>query len=81
METAVEKFANSLDKSDQMAVLCILSHGGKGFVYGSDGKKVKVDQFINHLDNKACKAMIGRPKLILIQACQGCKLALYSHIP
>ena len=44
-----------------MAVLCILSHGGKGFVYGSDGGKVKVEGLTKHLDNRSCRAMAGNP--------------------
>ena len=68
----VREFSSMLTKADQMAVLCILSHGGKGFVYGCDGGKVKVEGLMTQLDNRNCKAMMEKPKLIVIQACQGC---------
>jgi len=52
-------------------VLCILSHGERGEVYGTDGKLVKVEELETLLDGRHCKQLVGRPKLLLIQACQG----------
>ena len=69
----MEEFSAMMEKSDQMAVVCILSHGGNGFVYGSDGREVKVEDIAKHLDNKNCTAMAGKPKLVVVQACQACK--------
>jgi len=71
IKTAVKEFSQKLDKSDDMAVLCLLSHGGKGFIYGSDGSKVKVSDVTRYLDNKNCPAMRDKPKQVIIQACQG----------
>ena len=57
-----------------MAVLCILSHGGIGFVYGGDGEKAQNNSLSQWLDNNHCKAMANKPKLVIIQACQGGEL-------
>ena len=54
-----------------MFVLCILSHGETGVVYGSDGKTVSIDHLETLFDGMRCNQLIGRPKLLLIQACQG----------
>ena len=54
-----------------MAVLCILSHGGQGFICGSDGEELSMHSLSQYLDNKNCSAMANKPKLIIIQACQG----------
>ena len=59
-------------------MLCILSHGGKGFVYGCGGGKVAIDELTKHLDNRNCRVMAGKPKLIIVQTCQGSKLLLLN---
>ena len=64
-------FSGSLDTSDQMAVLCILSHGSLGYVYGSDGNQVAITTLTGYLDDNNCAQMCGKPKFIVIQACQG----------
>ena len=68
---SVKKFAKFLKEDDQMAVLCILSHGGMNNIYGTDGKTIKLDTISDMLNNRNCPLMIGKPKLIIIQACQG----------
>jgi len=52
-------------------MLCILSHGAKGAVYGSDGNLVQVEYLEELFDGQSCNQLAGRPKLFLIQACQG----------
>jgi len=65
-------FAERTQNSDsKVFVLCILSHGERESVYGSDGVLVKVEELETAFDGKHCKQLIGRPKLFLIQACQG----------
>ena len=51
-----------------MAVLCILSHGKEETVFGHDGKEVPVKDLFKSLETDH---MTGKPKLIIVQACQG----------
>jgi len=52
-------------------VLCILSHGHRSVVYGVDGVDVSLEQLEMQFDGEHCGQLVGRPKLFLIQACQG----------
>ena len=78
IEDAVDAFALSLETTDQCAVLVLLSHGREGFIYGSDGNKVELCKLFGKLNNKNCKKMAGKPKLVIVQACQGGKLRIKS---
>lgn len=67
---------NQTDLSNYASlVICILSHGDKGVVYGVDCLPVP----INHLRDmfssgrSDCPAMAGKPKIFIIFACQGNK--------
>ena len=73
MRVAIGKFASQLTDEDSMAVLCILSHGEEGKVYGCDGELVSVNDICMAMDDMRCPQMRGKPKLIVIQACQGSK--------
>ena len=66
----VQKFSQMLEQEDQMVVLCLLSHGANGFIYGYDGELVSCGKLINCFNNVNCKPMDGKPKVALIQACQ-----------
>ena len=75
-----------LDEEDPCAILAILTHGGDGVVYGSDGNhstgtgRVNVDTILGYLSNAECPKMAGKPKITLLQACQGGKtIALFRH--
>ena len=69
----MERFAGMLTQSDLCAVVCILSHGGDGFIYGSDGKTVSINDLLQCLNNTNCAPMAGKPKVVVLQSCQGCK--------
>lgn len=70
IENCKEKRQNLVNKH-KVFVLCLLSHGDDGVVYGSDGEKVEIEKIIAEFDGKRCEALIDRPKLFFIQACQG----------
>ena len=59
-------------------IFTILSHGGRGFVYCSDGQKLVLEQLYELFDGNECPALIGKPKIFIIQACQGSKIR--SHL-
>ena len=66
-----------LTEEDQLAVLCILSHGGDQTIYGTDGKSITVMELLKSFDNFNCVQMAGKPKIAIVQACQG---GSYLHI-
>lgn len=70
MEKELKKL-NERDYSNEDAlVVCILTHGEKGAVFGTDGKNVKLDKVIDGFKNTQVPSLIGKPKLFFIQACQ-----------
>ncbi|XP_014856818.1 PREDICTED: caspase-8-like isoform X1 [Poecilia mexicana] len=54
-------------------VCCILSHGMEGGVYGVDGNFVEIKLLIECINGEKCPSLIEKPKMLFIQACQGCK--------
>ena len=68
----VKQFAaDPRHKRAQCCVLCVLSHGENGAIYGTDGEPLPVDELKAHLNAKSCKALKDKPKLIFLQACRG----------
>ncbi|KAK7093976.1 caspase-3-like [Littorina saxatilis] len=58
--------------SDYDCFACaVLSHGFSGGFYGVDGKKVSLEEFKSAVDGKNCESLFGKPKIFIIQACQG----------
>ncbi|XP_066283850.1 caspase-3-like [Branchiostoma lanceolatum] len=55
-------------------LVSVMSHGYKGEqVYGVDGL-VNIDRLSTYFKGENCKSLIGKPKLFVIQACQGQRL-------
>ncbi|XP_060050130.1 caspase-8 isoform X2 [Erinaceus europaeus] len=52
-------------------ICCILSHGDKGIVYGSDGKEVSISELTSYFTGLNCPSLVDKPKIFFIQACQG----------
>ncbi len=52
-------------------VICILSHGNKGVVYGVDCLSVSINHLRDMFSSGNCPAMAGKPKIFIIFACQG----------
>jgi hypothetical protein len=57
--------------SYEVFVLCVLSHGFNGGIYGTDGQELKIDTMKDFFDGKHCPVLLNKPKLFIIQACQG----------
>lgn len=49
-------------------IICILSHGYKGIVYGSNSVPVKIEDIEKLIISDR---LIGKPKILVVQACQG----------
>ena len=52
--------------------LCVMSHGTRGAVYGVDGVEVVIKtDIVGPFYQDRCRALCGKPKVFLFQACQG----------
>lgn len=49
-------------------IVCILSHGYKGVVYGANSIPIKIEDIENLMTSHR---LIGKPKILIVQACQG----------
>ncbi|MGH0114729.1 UNVERIFIED_CONTAM: hypothetical protein FKN15_045404 [Acipenser sinensis] len=68
----IEKYQNITDHKDRDCfVCCILSHGEKGKIYGTDGRAVLINEITKPFSGINCRFLIGKPKVFFIQACQG----------
>ncbi|CAK6952080.1 caspase-8-like [Scomber scombrus] len=52
-------------------ICCVLSHGSKGVVLGTDKKPLSINEIISTFKVTDDSALTGKPKVFLIQACQG----------
>lgn len=72
---AMRDVLNKLGKEDFLnhdaLVVCVLSHGEKGCVYGTDEKEVSLQELTQPFKSGAAPTLAGKPKLFFIQACQG----------
>jgi len=68
------------NNDSKVFVLCILSHGDKGAVHGIDGNLVPIERLETLFDGEHCHELAGRPKLFLIQACQGGLLLVWVNV-
>jgi len=55
----------------QMSVIVVLSHGGNGFILGSDGKRCDNEWILQQFNNEMCPDLMGKPKFFIFQACRG----------
>uniref|UniRef100_A0A8P4GKR1 Caspase-8 n=1 Tax=Dicentrarchus labrax TaxID=13489 RepID=A0A8P4GKR1_DICLA len=68
MDQALRYFA---PKHGDAFICCILSHGKKGVVLGVDGNPLSIKQITRTFTATDQSALTGKPKVFLIQACQG----------
>lgn len=54
-------------------VVCILSHGEEEVVYGVDGTSLNINKLKYKFNSNDCPTLNGKPKIWIIQACQGRK--------
>lgn len=65
--TEVEKATKRASLSDGL-IVCVLSHGHEGIVYGHNSIPVRIKDIKKVM---ASKILLGKSKIFLIQACQG----------
>lgn len=71
MKNLLEELGKTVD--GDCFVCCVLSHGVKEGVFGSDDGVVSVDEIREPFNGITCKNLVGKPKLFFIQACRGKK--------
>ncbi|XP_029309544.1 caspase-8-like isoform X2 [Cottoperca gobio] len=57
-------------------ICCVLSHGNKGVVFGIDWQPLSIKQITTTFKATDQSSLTGKPKVFLIQACQGSKKQL-----
>ncbi|KAM4557677.1 caspase-8-like [Fundulus diaphanus] len=63
-----------LPKHGDAFVCCILSHGARGVVLGIDSEPLAIKEITRYFNATEQSALTGKPKVFLIQACQGGKI-------
>ncbi|KAL0966355.1 hypothetical protein UPYG_G00294270 [Umbra pygmaea] len=71
MLRAVQELAGQSHLQADALVVCVLSHGEKGCVFGTDGGEVPIRSLTLPFTSARCPSLTGKPKLFFIQACQG----------
>ena len=51
-------------------VCCIMSHGDKGGVFGTNGELLLIEDITKTFNGTYCRALLDKPKVFFIQACQ-----------
>ncbi|XP_054477601.1 caspase-2 isoform X6 [Anoplopoma fimbria] len=72
MRTCIENFCRRTDhRTVDSCVVCLLSHGVEGAIYGTDGQLLQLDWVFESFDNAHCPLLQNKPKMFFIQACRG----------
>lgn len=64
-------------KSSDGLIVCLLSHGQEGIVYGHNSIPVRIKDIKTVMSSQV---LIGKPKILIIQACQGNSLQKSQRI-
>lgn len=71
MRQVLRSYQSMDHKNKDCFVCCILSHGDKGIIYGTDGKEASIYELTSYFTGLKCPSLAGKPKIFFIQACQG----------
>lgn len=67
---AIREVIGAMTRSDSSLFIAVLSHGIEGCVFGSNSIPLEVREIKNQIYSCA-DHMLGRPKCLIVQACQG----------
>ncbi|XP_006133700.1 caspase-8 isoform X1 [Pelodiscus sinensis] len=73
-------YRNKDHRAHDCFVCCILSHGDKGIVFGTDGQEIPIQELTTSFTGTNCPSLAGKPKVFFIQACQGDTFQRGIHI-
>ncbi|KAM3614671.1 uncharacterized protein V6R79_017815 [Siganus canaliculatus] len=72
MKTCIENFSRRPGhRTVDSCVVCLLSHGVEGAIYGRDGQLLQLDWVFQAFDNAHCPLLQNKAKMFFIQACRG----------
>ncbi|XP_074545053.1 caspase-8 [Halichoeres trimaculatus] len=71
MRQEVLKLSKRNFTKEDALVLCVLSHGELGTVYGTDEQEVRIKELTTPFASGHASTLAGKPKMFFIQACQG----------
>ncbi|KAL3054810.1 hypothetical protein OYC64_017695 [Pagothenia borchgrevinki] len=71
MKLELQKLCRRSFLDEDALVICVLSHGEKECVLGTDGKPVFLRELSQPFSSRIAPTLAGKPKLLFIQACQG----------
>ncbi|XP_029928919.1 caspase-2 isoform X2 [Myripristis murdjan] len=72
MRMHIEQFSRQPEhRTVDSCVVCLLSHGVEGAIYGTDGQLLQLDWVFEAFDNAHCPLLQNKPKMFFIQACRG----------
>uniref|UniRef100_A0A8C0H4I8 Caspase-8 n=1 Tax=Chelonoidis abingdonii TaxID=106734 RepID=A0A8C0H4I8_CHEAB len=67
----IKKYSNMDHSNMDCFICCLLSHGEKGKVRGTDWNSAAIKDLVSCFTGSECRSLAGKPKLFFIQACQG----------
>lgn len=71
MKKAMDEYRSKDHRPYDCFVCCILSHGRKGVMFGTDDKEVAIRDITSYFSASRCPSLQKKPKVFFIQACQG----------
>lgn len=71
MRQKVSELSKRNFMAEDALVVCVLSHGELGTVYGTDEQEVRIREMTAHFTSGQAPTLAGKPKMFFIQACQG----------
>ncbi|XP_040572146.1 caspase-1 [Lepeophtheirus salmonis] len=73
LDKILEDVSNDDHTESDCLLILVLSHGESGLIYARDSA-YKPERLWSYFNGKNCPTLAGKPKMILIQACQGDQL-------
>ncbi|MGH0117650.1 UNVERIFIED_CONTAM: hypothetical protein FKN15_041842 [Acipenser sinensis] len=80
IRSTMERYCQQDHSNRDCFVCCILSHGLKGAIEGTDGSSVSIREITSYFTGSRCPSLKEKPKVFFIQACQGQKTQIAVKI-
>ncbi|XP_032880351.1 caspase-8-like [Amblyraja radiata] len=71
MQKTMDEYRRKDHRPYDCFVCCILTHGRKGVMCGTDDREVAIREIISYFSASRCPSLQKKPKVFFIQACQG----------